>query len=96
MAAERAGYRALKDISFNGVLAYRAGDPVDASAVEGPDAWLVPGEDAEPSGQMRLDRPAMNASQAAWAAYAVSGGMDAEVAAGMSRGDLIEATSPGG
>lgn len=93
MAATRAAYRALRVLTFNGVRAYGPGDPVDAAAVEGPDGWLTVGEDVEPSGIMTLDRPAANASQSSWAAYAVSLGVDPDEAAGMSRAELIKAYS---
>jgi hypothetical protein len=92
MVAPRAAYTAIRVIELNGVRAYNPGDPVDAAAVEGPAAWLTAGEDVEPSGVMALDRPVKSASQAAWAAYAVSRGMDREKAAGMSRAELIDAT----
>lgn len=93
MAATRAEYRAIRAIDHNGARAYNPGDPVHADAVEGEDAWLILGEDVEPSGVMTLDRPAANASQAAWAAYAVSRGvLKAAEAEGMSRAALIKAT----
>ncbi len=92
MAAPRAEYRAIRPVLFNGIRAYNTGDPVHAAAVEGEDAWLVLGEDVEPSGQMALDRPAGSASQAQWAAYATSRGMDPDEAAGMPRAALIKAT----
>jgi hypothetical protein len=91
MVAPRAAYTAIRVILHNGVRAYNPGDPVDAANVEGDHAWLTVGEDVEPSGVIKLDRPALNASQAAWAAYAVSRGMDAGEAADLSRAELIEA-----
>jgi hypothetical protein len=65
---------------------------VGVTAVEGPDAWLVLGEDVEPREGQHLDRPADNASQAAWAAYAVASkpDVDAERVSGMSRAALIK------
>jgi hypothetical protein len=92
MAAVRATYRALRVIYFNEVRAYNPGDPVDVDAVEGPGAWLVLGEDVEAHGDIPVSTPAVNASQAAWAAYAVTQrGADADEAAGMSRAELVKA-----
>jgi hypothetical protein len=89
--APRAAYTAVSVIFYNGVRAYNPGDPVDAAVVEGPDAW-VSFEDVEPSGVIPVERPARNASQAAWAAYAVSRGISRDEADGMSRAELIAAT----
>jgi hypothetical protein len=91
MAAQRAAYRAVSVIFYNGVRAYNPGDPVDALVVEGDGAWVSP-DDVEPSGVIPLETPPKSASQARWAAYAVSRGMDPDEAAGMSRADLIDAT----
>jgi hypothetical protein len=93
MAAPRYPYRATTVIELNGVRAYNPGDPVPAEAVEGDAAWLTIGEHVEPTGEIPLDQPPGNASQAAWAAYAVSRGMDPDEAAGMSRADLIKTTT---
>jgi hypothetical protein len=83
---------AIRAIDSNGARAYNPGDQVHDDAVNGPDAWLVPGTDVRPADGLKLDRPALNASQASWAAYAVSRGMDPDEAAGLSRADLIDAT----
>jgi hypothetical protein len=87
--AERAEYVAVKRIELNGVGAYNPGDPVDARAVDGPDAW-VNRDDVEPSGVIPLPMPPKSASQAQWAQYAVQEGMDPDAAADASRGDLIK------
>ncbi|HEY5987034.1 MAG TPA: hypothetical protein VIV12_11765 [Streptosporangiaceae bacterium] len=92
MAAPRYEYRAIRTILHNGARAYNVGDLVPGSAVEGDAAWLTLGEDVEPTGDLPLDRPARNASQAAWVAYAVSRGMGRDEAEGMSRADLVKAT----
>ena len=91
MAAPRSEYRATTIIWWNGVRAYNPGDPVDARAVDGPDGW-VSVDDVEPSGIIPLPRPAANASQGTWAAYAVQQGHDPDEAIGMSRAALIDAT----
>jgi hypothetical protein len=84
-------YVALHDIDYNSVRAYNKGDTVHAAAVEGPDAWLTLGEDVQAREGSHLDRPAKSASQAAWAAYAISEGLDPDEAQGSSRKDLIAA-----
>lgn len=84
-------FRAIRTIQFNGVIAYNQNDLVHESAVEGPRAWLALGTDVEPVEGARLEVPARNAPQAAWAAYLASAGMDADEASGMSRAALIEA-----
>ncbi len=89
MPVPRAAYRAVNVIEYNGVRAYNPGDPVDAAVVEGPGAW-VDLADVEPSGIIPLEQPAKSASQAAWAMYAVSQGMDAGKAADASRTELIK------
>jgi hypothetical protein len=96
VAEQRAEYVAVKRIELNGVGAYNPGDPVDARVVvgspgAGEGAWISL-DDVQATGAIPLARPAGNASQAAWAAFAVSRGVDAELAADMSRADLIEAT----
>ncbi len=88
--APRAAYRAVNVIMFNGVRAYSPGDPVDAAVVEGDTAWVAL-EDVEPSGVIPLEQPAKTASQAQWAAYAISRGMDPAKAADASRGELVKA-----
>lgn len=91
MAAPRYPYKAIRVIETeNGARAYNPGDLVPAEAVDGDTAWLVIGEDVEPTGDLPLERPANSASQAAWAAYAVSRGMDPDKADGMSRAELIK------
>lgn len=87
-------YRAVRDLYPEGssACAHRAGDLVHETAVEGDTAWLVLGDDVEPIEGASLDRPAKSASQAQWANYAVSRGMDADEASGMSRAALIAAT----
>jgi hypothetical protein len=87
--AERAEYVAVKRIELNGVGAYNPGDPVDARAVDGPDAW-VSRDDVEPSGVIPLPMPARTAPQAAWADYAVQEGMDPAAAADASRAELVK------
>jgi len=86
---ERSEYVAVSAIFHNGVRAYSPGDPVDARAVE-PAGW-VSLEDVKPSGVIPVPRPPRSASQAAWAAYAVSEGMDPGKAADASRAELIKA-----
>ena len=84
---------ALRDIPGAGdtsAVAYRAGDLVHESNVE-PAGALRIGDDVAAREGVQLDRPAKNASQAAWAAYAVSLGADADKVADMSRADLIKA-----
>lgn len=88
--APRAAYRAVNVIMFNGVRAYSPGDPVDAAVVEGPEAWVAL-DDVEPSGVIPLDMPPRTASQARWANYAVSQGMDPAKAADASRAELVKA-----
>jgi hypothetical protein len=89
MEAVGMNYRAKHDLAYNGVRAFNAGDLVHESLVEGPDAWLTL-DDVEPVAGVRLEVPALNASQSAWAAYAVSTGADADAAAGMTRAQLID------
>lgn len=87
-------YVAIRDIVGGGdtaALAYRVGDLVHESAVEGDRAWLTLGVDVEPRPGAQLERPADKASQAAWVAYAVSKGGDPDEAAGLSRAALIKA-----
>jgi hypothetical protein len=93
MAQQRAEYTAKIAIEHNGVRAYSPGDPVDARAVRGggPDGWIDP-EDVEPSGVIPLPLPAKNATQGAWADYAIQHGADPGQAAGMSRAELIAFT----
>jgi hypothetical protein len=93
---DRAEYVAVKRIELNGVGAYNPGDPVDARVVvgspgAGEGAWISL-DDVQATGAIPLARPAANASQGAWAQFAISRGMDADEAAGMSRADLIAAT----
>jgi hypothetical protein len=84
-------YVAKHNLQFNGVNAYLAGDLVGAEAVEGPDAWLLLGEDVELRPGAVLDRPADTASQAAWSAYAIATkGADPVKAEGMSRAALVK------
>ena len=94
--AEKLGgkYAAIRPIVVNGVFAYQPGDLVHVDAVEGPDAWLKLGIDVEARAGVSLDMPAKSASQAAWAAYAASQGMDDGEAQGMTRTQLIEACGP--
>jgi len=87
-------FRAVRPILVNGALAYNPGDLVHEDAVTGPDATLAVGDDVEPVAGAVLDAPAKNASQAAWAAYAVSRGADRDAAAGMSRAELVNAFGP--
>lgn len=84
---------ALRDIRGGGdtfALAYREGDLVHESAVE-PNGVLVLGEDVAAREGARLERPANNASQAAWVAYALSTGADENEVHDMSRSALIKA-----
>ncbi len=85
----RAEYVAVNVIYYNGVRAYNPGDEVDARVVDGPGAW-VDRDDVTPSGVIPLPRPKDNASQGAWAAYAVQHGADPDEAIGQSRADLIK------
>lgn len=87
---QRAEYVATRPVDFNGARAYNPGDPVDARAVDGPDAWVAR-EDVEAAGVIPLNPPAKNAPQGLWAAYAVQQGMDPGKAADASRGELIKA-----
>lgn len=91
--AEPPGYdfAAIRQITVNGVIAYNPGDLVHESAVEGPGAWLILGVDVEPRPGAKIAMPPRNASQAVWAAYAVTRGADADEAAGMSRAQLAAA-----
>ncbi len=83
-------YVAIRDITLNNVGAYRTGDTVGAEAVEGPDAWLVVGEDVAPRPGTTMPRPVDSASQPAWAAYAVAvHAAPAAEAEGLSRAALI-------
>lgn len=68
----RAEYTALRTIEVNGVPAYHEGYDVYQSAVD--NLGLVVGEDVEPSGEKLLEKPALNASRVAWAAYALDQG----------------------
>ena len=68
----RAEYKALQTIQINGVNAYQPGDEVYADVVESQE--LVVGEQVEPSGAKVMEKPAKNASRAAWAAYAADQG----------------------
>ena len=81
---------ALRDVAFDDstAFAYRPGDLVHESNVE-PNGPLKIGVDVAARAGAQLDRPAKNASQAAWAAYAVSQGADADAAADMSRAELV-------
>ena len=69
----RAEYRALKTILYNGVPAYHEGYDVYQSAVD--NLGLVVGEDVEPAGEGLVEKPAKNASRAAWVAYAFDQGV---------------------
>ena len=91
MAASTAPYEAIRIIMFGDVRAYNPGDIVPASAVDGPDAWLVLDEDVKVRDGFRPDKPARNANQALWAAYAVSRGAKVADVMDMSRVDLIKA-----
>lgn len=86
---------ALRDIPAPGdtsATAYRAGELVHESAVEGDAAWLVLGADVAARPGFAVLRPAKNAGHAAWVEYAVSlGKVSADAAADMSRADLIAA-----
>ncbi len=90
-------YTAVRDLDYppgSGTFAYRAGQLVPAAAVIGDGeaadgAWLALGTDVEPREAVHLDRPAANASQTAWAAYAIGEGADPDEAIAMSRADLI-------
>jgi hypothetical protein len=83
----RAEYRALQTIQSNGVNAYQPGDEVYASAVES--LGLVVGEDVEPSGVQVLEKPAKNASRAAWAAYAVDQGVSVDDLEDLGRDEIV-------
>jgi hypothetical protein len=85
--AARAEYRALETIQVNGVNAYQPGDEVYAAVVDS--LGLAVGEQVEPVGLKLLEKPAKNASRAAWAAYALDQGMSAEDVDGMGRDELI-------
>jgi hypothetical protein len=86
---------AQRDIDApNGARAYNKGDDVPEAAVDGPAAWLSIGEDVQPRAGASLSPPAKNASQAAWAAFAISRGCDPDEAAGLSRADLIAEFAP--
>lgn len=87
-------YAATRTITVGGAVAYQPGDYVHEDAVTGPDAWLRLGDDVAPIPDVKLNVPARSASQAAWAAFAVSRGMLAENAEASSRGDLIKAFAP--
>jgi len=86
-------YTAIRDIPAPGdtvAFAYREGELVHESAVEGDGAWLAVGTDVAARPGAEIPRPALNASQASWAAYVVSLGKVSEAeAAVMSRTDLI-------
>jgi hypothetical protein len=84
-------YVAVRVIMYNGARAFNPGDLVPDSAVNGPDAWLSVGPDVAVREGHRPDRPAGNADQALWAAYAVGQGADAEKVKDMSRAALIKA-----
>jgi hypothetical protein len=83
----RAEYRALGTIQVNGVNAYQAGDDVYATAVES--LGLEVGVDVEPSGEKVLEKPAKNASRAAWAAYAVDQGVSADDLEDLGRDEIV-------
>lgn len=91
MQADGMKYRAVRDIAYNNVVAYSAGQLVHETAVDGPAAWLRLGEDVEPVEGAVIPAPARDASQGAWAAFMISRGLDADTAAGMSRAQLIDA-----
>jgi hypothetical protein len=93
MQAVGMNYRAVRDIAYNGVRAFNAGDLVHEALVDGPHAWVTL-DDVEPVEGVRLEVPALNASQSQWAAYAVSTGADADAAAGMTRAQLIAKYGP--
>jgi len=95
MVAPNWPYEAINVITYNGVRAYNPGDLVSASAVEGEAAWLVLDEDVKAREGVTLDRPPLNASQARWAAYAISQGADPDEAMGMNRAQLIKAYGDG-
>jgi len=86
------GFVAIRDIAVGGdssAFAFRTGDLVHESLVEPEGAYRL-GVDVAAREGAKIDRPANNASQAAWAAYAVSLGASADDVADMSRGDLIK------
>jgi hypothetical protein len=94
MVPEGMHFRAVRDIPLPEnpyTFAYRAGQLVHESAVEGDGAWLAVGDDVEPVEGATLDIPARNASQSVWAAFMTSRGMDAGKAEGSSRAELLEA-----
>ena len=84
--AQRAEYVALRDIEYNGVWAFREGDPVPVGPAE--NLNLVIGEDVAPSGLALMPKPARNASRAAWAAYAVDQGAKQDDVDSMTRDEL--------
>jgi len=95
MPAPGYNYVAVRAIDApGGARAYNAGDDVPESAVAGDDAWLTEGVDAVPRAGVVLSMPPRNASQGAWAGYAVSRGLSADEANGMSRADLIAMYNP--
>jgi hypothetical protein len=83
----RAEYRALETIQVNGVNAYQPGDDVYAAVVE--NLGLEIGVDVEPARLKLIEKPAKNASRAAWAAYALDQGVSAEDVDGMGRDELV-------
>jgi len=101
MQPEGMNYRAVRDIPVvagdaGAAIAYRAGQLVHESAVEGPDAWLSLGADVEPVAGAVLTIPPRNASQAIWAAFMTSRGMDADEAQASSRAQLVAAFDASG
>lgn len=91
MEAPGMSFVAIRDIAGGGdTTAYmaRVGDLVHESHVE-PEGDLKIGIDVAARASARIDRPAKNASQGAWAAYAISQGANAETVADMSRAELI-------
>jgi len=81
--------RAIPGAGDTAAFAYQPGDLVHESLVDGADAMLKLGEDVSARPGLEISRPALNASQAAWAEYAISAGTDRDEAEGMSRADLI-------
>lgn len=93
MEAPGMSFVALQDIAGGGdtsAFAYRVGDLVHESLVEPAGPYRL-GIDVAAREGAKIDRPAKSASQAAWAAYAVSMGASADDVAEMTRSALIKA-----
>lgn len=90
MAASDNPYEAVRIIMYGDVRAFNPGDIVPASAVDGPDAWLVLDVDVKVRPGYKPDKPSKDATQALWAAYAVGQGADPKKVADMSRADLVK------